>query len=317
MARIIHTGQALVDYVFDIPYLPPRGGNVYAGKERKYAGGAVHILVAAARAGATAVHAGSHGTGPNGDLIRAALAAEGVALSNPPEPDLDTGICVCLLEPEERTFITTMGAERRISVAALDTSQPQPDDIVCIDGYTLVMPETAGPMLAWLDALDERILTVLDPGADFVAQPADVREATLAVTRVWTSNLVEAQAYVQEATPDASVPTTMAQACEALIPILVPGAVIIVRDGPNGCAVHADGATTTVPGYPQTPVDTNGAGDAHTGALLAARLAGANWVEACDRANAAAAIKVTRYGQGATPTVAEVDAFLATNPPRS
>jgi sugar/nucleoside kinase (ribokinase family) len=40
--------------------------------------------------------------------------------------------------------------------------------------------------------------------------------------------------------------------------------------------------------------------------------AGTPWVEGCRRANAAAAIKVTRRGPESAPTAAEVDAFLAT-----
>ena len=58
-------------------------------------------------------------------------------------------------------------------------------------------------------------------------------------------------------------------------------------------------------------LDTNGAGDTHTGALLAEVAAGTPWVEGCRRANAAAAIKVTRRGPESAPTAAEVDAFLA------
>jgi sugar/nucleoside kinase (ribokinase family) len=65
-------------------------------------------------------------------------------------------------------------------------------------------------------------------------------------------------------------------------------------------------------GHPQTPVDTNGAGDAHTGILVAGRAAGLGWVEAARRANAGAAIKVTRRGPNTAPTAAEIDDFLAT-----
>ena len=50
--------------------------------------------------------------------------------------------------------------------------------------------------------------------------------------------------------------------------------------------------------------------DCHTGALIAARQAGASWPEACRRANAAAAIKITRRGPDTAPTTAEVDEFL-------
>ena len=81
---------------------------------------------------------------------------------------------------------------------------------------------------------------------------------------------------------------------------------------PTVGAVHVAGRTTYVPGFPQTPVDTNGAGDTHTGALLAEVAAGTPWEEGCRRANAAAAIKVTRRGPESAPTAAEVDAFLST-----
>jgi len=40
-------------------------------------------------------------------------------------------------------------------------------------------------------------------------------------------------------------------------------------------------------------------------------------VEGCRRANAAAAIKVTRRGPQSAPTAAEVDTFLATAPDES
>lgn len=311
MSRVIHTGQALVDYVLEIPKLPHRGGNVFASAARRSAGGAVNSLVAAARNGAVTVHAGAHGTGENGNLIRATLEAEGVGLVNPPEPDLDSGICVCLLEPHERTFVTTLGAERRISVASLDRARPVAGDMVCVDGYTLVEQHTAGPMLDWLERLPHGVVAVLDPGADFASQPATVRHRALAAITVWTSNVDEAAALLAaESRPrDASRP--MGELAREVAELLGEHAVVVVRDGPAGCAVHAEGATTEVAGFPQEPVDTNGAGDAHTGILIAARLAGRPWADAASRANAGAAIKVTREGPATAPTAAEIDAWLA------
>ncbi|HEV2797883.1 MAG TPA: sugar kinase, partial [Nocardioides sp.] len=76
MSRVIHTGQALGDVVVEVPDLPARGQNVMASSATDYAGGAVTVLVAAARFGAACVQAGAIGTGPHGDLIRAALEAE-------------------------------------------------------------------------------------------------------------------------------------------------------------------------------------------------------------------------------------------------
>ena len=51
MTRVIHTGQALVDVVIEVPDLPERGQNVMATSVTDYAGGAVTVLVAAARFG--------------------------------------------------------------------------------------------------------------------------------------------------------------------------------------------------------------------------------------------------------------------------
>lgn len=311
MARVIHTGQALVDYVLDVPALPVRGGNVYASAGRRSAGGAVNILVAAARNGAAAEHAGAHGTGENGELIRAVLHREGVTLSNPPELGLDSGICICLLETDERTFITTRGAERAITVASLDRARPEPGDIVCVDGYTLVAGATVQPMLQWLERLPGGVDVVLDPAADFAAQPADVRRRALAATTVWTSNLAEAVDIARVHGLAPFDPGDMAAAADAVAPLLRPDAVVIVRDGANGCAVRDGAPALALAGYPQEPVDTNGAGDAHTGVLAAARVGGASWTDAARRANAGAAIKVTREGPATAPTSAEIDDWLA------
>jgi sugar/nucleoside kinase (ribokinase family) len=114
---------------------------------------------------------------------------------------------------------------------------------------------------------------------------------------------------VGESRDPASDRAIVAQAA-AVTSLLREGGASIVRDGAEGCAVHAAGETTYVPGFPQTPIDTNGAGDTHTGALLASVATGASWVEASRRANAAAALKVTRRGPTTAPTADEVDAFL-------
>lgn len=310
MSRVIHTGQALVDVVVEVPDLPPRGQNVMASSATDYAGGAVTVLLAAARFGADCVHAGAHGTGPHGDLVREALDRDGIALSAPPVPDLDTGICVVMVEPSaERTFVTTLGAERHISVESLATSRPGPGDLVCVTGFSLALDSTRDPLLAWLPDLHPEVVVVLDPGAAFADLPEDVRAAMLAVTDVWSSNAEEAEGLLHAVGQEP--PSGLAALTTAVAPLLRRDAVAVVRDGAEGCAVRVAGETTYVPGFPQTPVDTNGAGDTHTGALLAEVAAGTPWVEGCRRANAAAAIKVTRRGPESAPTAAEVDDFLA------
>jgi sugar/nucleoside kinase (ribokinase family) len=66
-----------------------------------------------------------------------------------------------------------------------------------------------------------------------------------------------------------------------------------------------------VPGFAVDVVDTNGAGDTHTGTFIAALAGGANEQAATRAANAAAALSVTRRGPATGPTAAELAQFLA------
>ena len=311
MSRVIHTGQALVDVVVEVPDLPARGQNVMAASATDYAGGAVTVLVAAARFGAECVHAGAHGTGPHGDLVRAALGGRGDRRLRSPGA-----------RPRHRDLRGDGGAQRasapssrpsapsgEISVGSLATSDPRPGDLVCVTGFSLALASTRDPLLAWLPTLDPDVVVVLDPGAAFAGLSEHVRAAMLEVTDVWSSNAEEAEDLLREVGEEP--PRTWRTLTTAVAPLLRGDAVAIVRDGPEGCAVQVAGETTYVTGFPQKPLDTNGAGDTHTGALLAEVAAGTPWVEGCRRANAAAAIKVTRRGPESAPTAAEVDEFLA------
>jgi len=302
-ARLIHTAQALVDDVIAVPALPRRGCNAVATGRLRQAGGAVTVLLAAARSGASCVLAGSVGTGPNGDLIRQTLGTAGVDVCSPRVEEVDTGVCLVFIEPTaERTFVTVQGAERRITAASLATSRPRPGDYVAVSGYTLQGP-TASPLLEWLSTLPAGVQVVMDPGAAFDELDAAMQTSALGLTTIWTSNADEGAALTGEQDMTAAAPKVLAH--------LPRGTMAIVRDGPAGCTVSAGGVTQVVPGFPQTPIDTNGAGDTHTGVMLAELLGGADPVAAARRANAAGALKVTRRGVGTTPDRHEIDAFLA------
>jgi len=305
-ARLIHTAQALVDEVIDVPSLPKRGQNTVATGRVRQAGGAVTVLLAAARSGAACVHAGSVGLGSNGDLIRAALAGDGVKVSSPVVEQVDSGVCLVFVEPTaERTFITVQGAERRITVESLATSRPAPGDYVAVSGYTL-QGQSAAPLMAWLVNLPVGVQVVLDPGAAFADLDPAVKAQMLSMTTLWTSNAEEAGALTGD--------PCMATAAPKVLAMLPAGAIAVVRDGEAGCTVATVEGGTVVTGFPQIPVDTNGAGDTHTGVLLAELLLGSTPVTAARRANVAGALKVTRRGVDKTPTRTEIDAFLAALP---
>ena len=87
---------------------------------------------------------------------------------------------------------------------------------------------------------------------------------------------------------------------------------IMVRAGAAGCYIapltSSDAIHVRAPQV--TAVDTTGAGDAHPGAFLAALADGLPPLGAAARANAAAAIAVTRPGPATSPTRAQLDAWL-------
>jgi sugar/nucleoside kinase (ribokinase family) len=90
-----------------------------------------------------------------------------------------------------------------------------------------------------------------------------------------------------------------------------PGGVL-VRTGADGCLLgRPGGAAVHVPGFRVHAVDTNGAGDAHTGTFIAALAGGADEADAARTANAAAALSVTRRGPATAPSAAELARFLA------
>lgn len=297
--RLVHTGQVVIDLVMRVPALPPPGGDVLASSQQLQVGGGFNVLAAAARAGADVVYAGGHGTGRFGDLARAALAAEGIAVALPPEPDADTGIVVAMVDGTgERTFVTGSGAESATRGALPST---EPADVIYVSGYSLLVPAKAAALLRMLDSARGTVL--FDPGPLVADIDPGVRDRVLARTDVLSLNAREATLLSGEPAPSAA-----GRALAARVP---PGCVVVLRDGGNGCLLVRDGSVQAIPGVAVTAVDTNGAGDAHCGALAAELLRGADPHSAAVRANAAAALAVTRHGPATAPTRSEVDALLA------
>ncbi|MYU13819.1 sugar kinase, partial [Streptomyces sp. SID8361] len=96
---------------------------------------------------------------------------------------------------------------------------------------------------------------------------------------------------------------------------LGPRTGVLLRADADGCwVVPPGGEATHVPGRRVTAVDSNGAGDAHTGAFLALLGRGLDLTTAVRGANAAAAFAVTRHGPATGPTLEELLEFLAGEP---
>ena len=71
---------------------------------------------------------------------------------------------------------------------------------------------------------------------------------------------------------------------------------VIITGGERGCAISSADATLRVPAFRVKQVDSTGAGDAFTGALIAGLRWGLVWHAVGRLANAAGAVCVTRLG---------------------
>lgn len=304
MSRLVSVGNVIVDIVMRIGALPEPGGDVIADGSEITAGGGLNTMVAARRDGMDVVFAGQYGTGPFGDVVRQALEESGVTVVQPGLPDVDSGYCVALVDATtERTFVTSVGAEGQLTRADLDRVTLRADDVVFVSGYGLAHAVNGAAIADWLGTVPSSVRVVFDPSPLVDTLPAAVLAAVSARSDVVSANSREARLL-------SPTSATLAEAAAAIA--AAARGTALVRDGADGCWVVESGSEPVlVPGFPVAAVDTNGAGDAHDGVLAAALGRGASLQDAVRRANAAAALAVTRTGPATAPTADETDALLA------
>jgi sugar/nucleoside kinase (ribokinase family) len=306
--RLLSLGSMLVDIRIDVPHLPPRGGDVIGSSASLSAAGGFNILAAASRSGLPCGFAGRHGTGPYGSRIREALEIEGIAILEAPAAEGDSGFCLAMVEPDgERTFVTSPGVEARLGGRDLAGLALSPSDAVFVSGYDLCYAEI-GPEIAAL-ATSRDVILVVDPGPMIAAIPYEILAGVLARASILTLNR-------REATSIACAAEVESQG-RAILSRLKPDALLVLRDGADGCFLFGKDMPEQgrhVPAPHVRALDTTGAGDTHTGVLVAALASGLDAIAAARRANAAAAISVTRRGPATAPTSKELDAFLRNRP---
>lgn len=304
MSRLLHSGQVIIDLVMALDTLPESGGDVLAKSASFEVGGGFNVMAAARRNGLRVVYLGRHGKGRFGDLARAAMQAEGIEMALAASEDKDAGLCISLTDATtERTFISHIGAEGDLSADDLLNVVPHADDFVYVSGYSLLLEGKAQALLDWLLTLPRQVTVVFDPGPLVKSPDSALMVALLPRIDIWTSNGREALAFTGAG--------TVAEALLKLNDHLPNDTLLVVRDGPNGCWISYNGQAEHVPGFKVQAVDSNGAGDAHAGVFIAGLANGLAPAVAALRANAAAALAVTRWGPATSPGTTEVDALIA------
>lgn len=307
---MIHTGQAIVDVVMEVDAVPQPGQDVFASHTGLHTGGGFNVMAAARREGAPVLYTGGHGSGPLGDLVRGELTGEGVDILLEPHPDLDSGFCVALVDDDaERTFVSTVGAEGHVPLSALDDIELRDGDVVYVSGYSLVHPDNAAMLVRCLPRMRGRAEIVVDAAPVIADVPPDVLTAIMHSATIWTVNEREAKLLHHRRRGETYLQDPALLATELAADL---DATVLVRVGAGGCWLAKPGSTAMLlPGIKVTAVDTNGAGDAHTGVLCAGLAMGRSLEESLERANVAAGIAVTRRGPATSPTAQEIDERIA------
>ncbi len=313
--RVVLMGQILVDLAVRGEALPSPGGDVWAIDEGMHVGGGFNALVAARRMGAEAISLSPIGDGPYSSLIQAALEREGITDLGPRVAGIDNGFCIAFTDRTgERTFISTKGAETMAPASAWAdfVRTMSPGDVLYIDGYLMDHPANREAAEAALRALPEGVHVVLD-----VSPVIGIPDGLPSDDVIVSMNHREAQEIGQQS-EDSSVCDRCREPHEAAHAMLgLLGRPVLVRAGAAGA--YFVRSTGTAPNtsnedaaHIPTPhveaIDTNGAGDAHSGVLAASLAQRIPMERALLLANCAGALSTTAVGPASCPMREEIEA---------
>jgi sugar/nucleoside kinase (ribokinase family) len=212
------------------------------------------------------------------------MAAEGVEAQGIEEySNGDSGLCITLVEPNgQRSFVTQSGAEGLRSFDELKQYSYSEDDWLVVYGYELVYPtsKAAFEQLFASGLIKSKI--VFDPGPT----TSELTDEVL----TWLGK-------------NATLISCNKSEFERLSGFVSEQCWLLLRKGAEGAELHHAGKVVAVASGRRVPViDTNGAGDVHTGAFLAALAAGNGLQESLELACRAAEFSIQKEGGCQGPT---------------
>lgn len=294
----------MIDIVVRIPTLPTRGGDVLATEHLTTTGGGYNAMSSWSRQGPRAVYAGRLGTGPFSSIARGALGSDGIAEPIQADSALDAGFCVAMVDDAgERTFVTSSGAEASLRASDLGSLDVRVGDYVLVSGYNVMDESQDETILGWIGSLSDGVVVAFDPSNRVSDIPSDNLARILQRADWVLCNEIEASRLTGVSMLEESVNQLALRAGRRGV---------VVRSGADGCClVSAAHRATHIGAFETRVVDTNGAGDTHSGVFLAELARGTGEVEAARRGNAAAALAIAVLGPASCPPRDVITAMLA------
>jgi len=295
--KIINFGSLNIDRVYEVANFVLPGETILSRSLKLYAGGkGLNQSIAAARAGASVIHAGA--VGPEGGFLVELLSSAGVDVQNILKTDTETGHAVIQVDSSGQNSIIVFGGANQCLTQEyighlLDLGEP---------GDLVLLQNEVNSISDIIRCAHDRKLKVVFNPSPF---PADGTDTPFELVDYYMINEIEGSLL---AGLPASAPP------EEILHVLsdrYPSSAFILTLGGNG-VVYKDGSCQESHASYKVPVvDTTAAGDTFCGYFLAG-LCSQKPVSVClEEASAAAAIAVSRTGAAPSiPTYSEVASFI-------
>ena len=288
MSRVVVVGDVMLDVVTR-PLGPIAPTSDTSAVVRVGRGGAgANLAVRLAAAGHDVTYVGVAGRDAAADVVRADLKAAGVR-DRITQVEGHTGVVVSLVAPDgQRAMVTDRGVNPMLDIAHLTVVLAEGFDHLHVSGYTLLDAATRDAGAAGLARARETGRTT---SVD-VCSAEPLRRVGPNVFAAASRDASTLFANEEEAT----VLAHASDADEALAVLSGRYDEVVVTRGARGIVVARGTQRWSAPAAGGDVLDTTGAGDAATGAYLAARLDGGDVAVAMSSAMAAAADVVATLG---------------------
>jgi ribokinase len=292
--HFVVVGAYVADCLVTAPRLP-QWGEVYEARSIRTSPGGkgLNQAVALARLGARVFAVGAVGDDGLGRDIVSALAREGIETGFlVTRENAGTSICICFAGDNGQTsFVWHIGEDVSVTPEIVRGAEPalRQADAVLVTFETSV--STIREAISLAHRCDARVFVNPAPA---LADPTAVAALPWRNVDVLVPNEAEARAIL-EGVGVSRQPLKIdglagARASELSVPL------VIVTLGESGCVVHSHAVTRRYPAQQTAPVDTTGASDAFTAALVVSLVQGRPEIAAIEAATAAAAFSIGRHG---------------------
>ena len=265
MNKILCIGEALIDMICTDKGKPLSAGENFL---KKPGGAPTNVAAAIAALGGEVELAAKVGVDPFGDHLVAVMKSFGVSTKHmlQDENHFTTFAFVSLMENGERDFYFNRGADGHLNTEDIDAINLDEFSIVHFGSATGFLPGALQDAYVGLlkNSLNKKMFISFDPNYRHLLFQNNTASF---IKQSW--NYLE-HCHFFKVSDEEAIMLTGAATVEAAATAFLQKtkAVFSITLGKEGTLLGLDGTTCIIPSIAITPVDTTGAGDAFTGAVL-------------------------------------------------